>query len=197
MCRFVTYPKSKKQHSQKAKEGKPIESPPNSDSIFQTSLRTPAYEITATPMETSGTPKESTPDDATKAMKALVAGLSLREEEDGAILHTVSISQLCYKIGRITVPPALVLAANGYSSPSDVTPYSHTNPPPHWAKAQALLDGRGGVKRFRDLMKGGWKDVPESERWWDQAFSGLEERRLANLEHMNAIRKGMDGARNL
>lgn len=55
-------------------------------------------------------------------------------------------------------------------------------------------------------MRGGWRDVPETERWWVDALGGVvEEQRRVNVEGlvgnleangpMGLLRRGMDGAR--
>lgn len=145
----------------------------------------------------------------------LIAAAQLKntEESDGATLHCISISQLCYKHGRITVPPTLVLAASGFSAPppaspssdSPPTPYSHANPPPHFHHAKTLISPRA-TRKYREFLRGGWRNVPEAERWWDNALGGVvEERRKANVEGlggvnepdgpMSALRRGMEGAK--
>ena len=57
-------------------------------------------------------------------------------------------------------------------------------------------------------MRGGWRDVPEAERWWVHALGGaVEEQRKANVEGlggvadgngpMGLLRRGMDGAKSV
>ncbi|KAJ7174893.1 hypothetical protein C8R46DRAFT_1189510 [Mycena filopes] len=109
-------------------------------------LKTPATPLTNTPFP-PGTPSPngngangangagaSGSADGGDVARALLARAVAREERepDGALLYTVAVSQLCYKQGRITVPPALVLAANGfYAAPnaSSSPPTSTTFPP--------------------------------------------------------------------
>ncbi|OCH89373.1 hypothetical protein OBBRIDRAFT_794324 [Obba rivulosa] len=68
----------------------------------------------------------------------------LPAEPDGATRHCVALSAMCFKIGRITVPPALALACDGFCAPPSASggetleDYSHTNPPPHWKHVLAL-----------------------------------------------------------
>ena len=53
----------------------------------------------------------------------------------------------------------------------------------------------GNLKGLRDFLKGGWRDVPEGERWWEEALGGsIEERRVLNLELMEGVQKGMEAA---
>ncbi|TRM69960.1 hypothetical protein BD626DRAFT_392602 [Schizophyllum amplum] len=200
VCRFVTIPKKgAKKRVEKPPSPAP-ETDPNPANISMHIISTPADDFASsapTPNPNTTSPPESTE----KMLKAVTAGLSF-EEEDGAIVHTVSVSQMCYKIGRITVPPALVFATNGFSQPAPegAAPYSRTNPPPHWATVQDLgAKPKGGsVRKMRDFLKGGWKGVPESERWWEQALGGpVEERRKAALPAFQKIVGGMDAVRGL
>jgi hypothetical protein len=143
-------------------------------------------------------------------MKALSARFAHTPEPDGATLHCVHISQICFKIGRVTVPPTIVLASNGFSSPpspppppassgtkiqaNKVVPYSHANPPPHWARVKALrCKPEGSMKAYVEFLKGGWRDVPEGERWWEEALAGpVEERRRAQMRALDWMRNGME-----
>lgn len=198
--RFVSKPKGKKPAK--------TQNPPQSatpdqavQNVLHASLRTQAE---ATP--SSSTPLGASSQDTSTALKAAVASLISTGEPDGAVLHTISVSEVCFKIGRITVPPALAIAANGFSAPpsefgdSSLTTYSKTNPPPNWAKAKAVMSVPlgGSTKKLKELFVGGWRDVPESERWWDQALSGVvEQRRKTRLEAVASLRSGMEGAKAL
>ncbi|KAL0564982.1 hypothetical protein V5O48_017052 [Marasmius crinis-equi] len=125
-------------------------------------------------------------------IKTLTSRLTATHKEpDGAILHTVSISQMCCKIGRITVPPELVLTMNGMYAANDSEAYSKSNSPPHWLNVQALIESNG----LTALYKGGWKDVPVEERWWNIAMGGVvEEQRKERMETLGLLRGCMDGA---
>ncbi|KAK0469276.1 uncharacterized protein EV420DRAFT_1658995 [Desarmillaria tabescens] len=104
------------------------------------------------------------------------------------LVHCVSISQVCFKIGRITVPPALVLALSGCSDGN----YTLANPPSGYLAAQRAV-AEGTVK---DLLKGHWKDVPKSERWWEESLGGnIEKIRAERLAVMDDIRLGMQKAK--
>lgn len=159
-------------------------------------------------MTTHDTPSCLTPYDT--ALTDLIASLTPREEPDGATLHCVVITEVCFKVGRITLPPAVALAADGYSvrpsvptatgsSLSDAAkqpePYSLRNPPPYWEKIRALKP-KGNHKPMQAFFKGGWRDVPENERWWLQALGGeIEEKRRLHLDLVSGVQRGMEGAR--
>ncbi|KAF5371328.1 hypothetical protein D9758_004223 [Tetrapyrgos nigripes] len=115
-------------------------------------------------------------------------------EESEYTLHTVSISVCCFKIGRITIPPNLVWAIDGMSSLSSS---SSTSAPPHWPQVHSLVHSShgGSVQKMRKFLTGGWREVPEQERWWDNAMKGVEEERVRKLGLVENLRSAMDGAR--
>ena len=218
MGRYVSHTKVKNHQTSNSRD-KGKETPFDTNVTFQPSLRLPAdgLETPATPANTALVSDQTTSSDigaATEAMKSFAAAqLNITEEADGATLHCVSISQLCFKHGRITVPPGIVLAASGFSAPplpsseGSTQGYSHSNPPPHYPHAQALLSW-GANRKYREFMRGGWRDVPEAERWWVHALGGaVEEQRKANVEGlggvadgngpMGLLRRGMDGAKSV
>ncbi|PSR78464.1 hypothetical protein PHLCEN_2v7407 [Hermanssonia centrifuga] len=178
---------------------------PSGDAARFPSLHTPA-----TPsISGTSTPAVSANSSSIGLTTEQIAQLVPSEEPDGATVHCISVSELCFKIGRITVPPAVVLAAEGFSrlppppssAPSPMqTParYSLTNPPPSFARSQSLQlpdVSKGHLKTFQKFLKGGWKEVGEGERWWEDALGGeVEERRRVNLERVKGVRTGMEGA---
>ncbi|THH17018.1 hypothetical protein EW146_g3710 [Bondarzewia mesenterica] len=188
VIRFVTLPK-KRQGGEKKAEVAYVPSTFADGPPFP-NLHTPASG-TATPI-----PSKGPIPDAAAAMKAFAARTT---EPDGAILNCICVNELVFKHGRITVPPALVFAADGLCGPAPPgePAYSAENPPPHWAKVQEIIHN-GGVNAMTHLLRGGWKDVPEGERWWEQALGGqIEERRAANMELVYGVRRGMEGAREI
>ena len=49
------------------------------------------------------------------------------------------------------------------------------------------------MKAFAAFLKGGWRNVPEGERWWETALSGpVEEQRKANMSTLDRVRNGME-----
>ncbi|KAG2006297.1 hypothetical protein CC2G_002621 [Coprinopsis cinerea AmutBmut pab1-1] len=132
------------------------------------------------------------------------------EEPDGAQVHTVAISRCCFKVGRITVPPALVFALCGMSSEgaaassSSVVSAKNFKPslPPHWTAVRATCSpfnasakgkGRakvGGYGTFDPrvisrFLKGGWKEVEDpKDKWWERAFDSVREENEARLRKL-------------
>ena len=166
---------------------------------------TPTATITRTavgPEELSGNgtpvaPASTSSEGVLKSASNIIAS----QEHDGATLHTIVCSQHCFKVGRITIPPELIFAINGFSGvPGDeAKPFTATNPPPHWEAAEAMAlksVGKGGGRRpMADFLKGGWRDVPEEKRWWTQAYDPIREKLNANLAQVDQLKRGLDGAR--
>ncbi|KAJ3974585.1 hypothetical protein EV361DRAFT_893864 [Lentinula raphanica] len=136
---------------------------------------------------------------------------SSQEDEEGVTLHTVAVARCCYKLGRITVPPSVLMATNGVCVyPHEVTNamgelisgtvedkhsrYSVENPPFTWtnhARELAL-----NPRKLREFYKGAWRKDPT--RWWDSAMgaSGSMDGKLRKrLEICRNLFEGMDGVR--
>ncbi|KAJ7054195.1 hypothetical protein C8F01DRAFT_1064085 [Mycena amicta] len=162
--------------SAKAKAGKRVEKDPS-----------PIASTPLIPVNGASQPKPE------EVMKALAARAANEPEPDGALLYTVVVNQFCYKVGRITVPPALVLAGNGFYVPPDAdsAPSAKGPPPPHWEKVRKLNASMPALRKF---FAGGWRDVPAGERWWEDAFIRAEDIRKARLEaftgDVNGTKKG-------
>ena len=128
------------------------------------------------------TPSDSTTDLGEHATRAAAAG-SREPEPDGATLHCISVNVMVFKHGRITVPPALVLAGEGFGA---------THAQGAAARARAVELGDKGI---RELYRGAWRAVPEGpERWWDAAMHGLEERIEQRVARVIGVRVGLEGA---
>jgi hypothetical protein len=67
---------------------------------------------------------------------------------DGGLVHTVAVSTFCCKIGRLTIPPAVVLSACAYGTEAD--------------HARYLALQKQGPKAMVKYLKGGWKDDPDA-----------------------------------
>ncbi|KAJ7247063.1 hypothetical protein C8J57DRAFT_1190237 [Mycena rebaudengoi] len=96
-----------------------------SNSMVDVIKSTPATgeDSKATPAFYGSTPSDSNDkfNSNTSAPEALGSALlaaAVREEEpDGGVLCTIVVSQLCFKQGRITIPPVVLLASNGFCAP--------------------------------------------------------------------------------
>ncbi|EAU87237.2 hypothetical protein CC1G_12455 [Coprinopsis cinerea okayama7 len=174
----------------KPKEGSPS-SPPPFFPQQQSHLPSPASSGTSTP--TIPIPYQS-----------------LLVEKDGWVVHTVAVAQLCFKAGRITVPPSIVLASNGfcvfpYTSPIPYStistdPSRKPNPPPHWAEVKKLVSPKhgGSLRKYFEFLRSGWKEVryEDGERWWETALGGeVEAQRERALAELELLKKGLEGAR--
>jgi hypothetical protein len=146
----------------------------------------------ATPVDASGTPGEKTPHLHSTPPTDIMAKLAkaLPPEPDGATLHCIAVSIICFKVNRITVPPALVLATSGFVAGDAPKPPQA----PYWATVQELThcDAR---KPYLEFLKGGWRNVPAEDRWWDKALEGVEVDRKERLEVFRHLRSGLEYAR--
>lgn len=189
--------KSKKISTKISEKEAPIPSGDNAPIPVLHTPSDPSGITTPALMSLSGT---STPIPPGSNPAERIAALLPSEEPDGATVNCVSVCELCFKVGRITVPPAIVLALDGYSvAPPEGDPaYSHANPPPSFVTAQALAEtdaAKGHMKTLQAFLCGGWRDVPEGQRWWEDALGGdIEERRKRNLEAVIGVRLGLEGA---
>ena len=120
-----------------------------------------------TPVSGSSTPIPPAADAPSMNPAERIASV-LPPEPDGATLHCISVCELCFKVGRLTVPPAVVLALEGFSVPpppgADVAAYSRAHPPPSWVAAQKLIApdvSKGHMRTLQTFLRGGWRDVPE------------------------------------
>lgn len=115
-------------------------------------------------------------------------------------LNTVVISQVCFKIGRVTVPPELVLAINGFTSRHTLC--SRARPHPEWLEVKKIMSRPygGHPRKLKQFLIGGWKDIPLTERWWEtEGMLGgrIEEQRQRNLGIVERLRTGLESARTL
>jgi hypothetical protein len=79
-------------------------------------------------------------------------------EPDGATLHRLAISVMRFKLGRISVPPAIVLASGGLHRPSPLVPL-RTRP------ARLTRSACGRACEFRAFAVCRWCDGPNDEHW--------------------------------
>jgi hypothetical protein len=145
----------------------------------------PAVTNGASPKTDNDNPSStSTPSDSSTDLREHAVRAATREPEpDGATLHCISVDQVVYKYGRITVPPALVLAGQGFGA---------TYAQGAAARARAVELGDKGM---RELYRGAWRAVPEGpERWWDAAMDGLEDRIEQRVARVIGVRVGLEGA---
>ncbi|KAH7924109.1 hypothetical protein BV22DRAFT_1035533 [Leucogyrophana mollusca] len=201
ISRFVS--SNKKSVASKASQSTPGSNRNHGAPTISLNTSTKGHSTPVTPSNVFEADCHSQADKTAKAMKALAIAQSRGDEPDGATLYCVAISYVCFKHGRISVPPAIVLACEGFSKPpsadSNVASFSPAHPPPHWAQAQGLrVAPAGNMKKYIHFLRGGWRDVPEGERWFEEALGGVvEERRKANFEILESVKNGMEGARTI
>jgi len=104
----------------------------------------------------------------TEDLSAVSLDLAVKEKprasirSDGSVLHCVAVSVYCFKMGRITVPPKVVLSTCGFGA--DLSKMSRIKE----------MKEAGNIQQF---LEGGWKsnsaqwDLPEFET---ERVEGLE-----------------------
>ncbi|KAF9232091.1 hypothetical protein BU15DRAFT_55414, partial [Melanogaster broomeanus] len=158
------------------------------------SLSLPKYSSTSCGISTLPSPGDSestTSNHVSRAISKTLAASLIAEGPDGANIHCFSVSRVCFKLGRITVLPALLLACEGFSKPPMSGSYSCDAPPPHWIHPHTLRDSSGSLDGYRRFLTGLWRDVAGEDRWWIEPLSGpVEEQRRENLAKLEQSAMG-------
>ncbi|KZS90482.1 hypothetical protein SISNIDRAFT_415311 [Sistotremastrum niveocremeum HHB9708] len=185
VAQFITFPpktsKSKLKQPQSLTKGiKDILDKDSAESNF-------AHAHIQTPANGLDTPAVFTPpviSSSTSAPGTSWASSSTLPE--GAVLNCVSVSQLCCKHGRSTVPPSLVIAGSGFLMAPDSD---------EWA----MIQGMRKTGEMKKLVKGGWREVPEEDRWWDSYLkgTGIIDRVERNLKEFDSMRNGVEAITSL
>ena len=88
----------------------------------------------------------------------------------------------------MTVPPNLALWSSGFGVPKE-----------RWDEVKKYRLGKKerkeGEPSMRELLGGKWRDVPEEERWWEDAMKPFEEERMKRLGSVLKLREGIDGVK--
>lgn len=166
---------------------------------------------TATPLQTATTSSHVISPETVKELSSLWP----EDKSKGEVLHCVSVSQMCFKLGRVTVPPALVFSGAGLGLQNVTVEHitgSQTGDEQQRArvawnylrtlrskpKSTNTKNTKGASTSkvssstpMQDLMRGGWRDVPVNERWWDQAMAPYEEGRKERLKVVEGLVKVM------
>lgn len=144
-----------------------------SDSIASSLVLVPPVTQGVTSTATSGA---ATPlggaSPATAEQQAALDAIRLKIPAD-ATLHAVTVSQYCFKHGRVTVPPRVAFIASGFGDPV------------RWERLLEIRKRPDGIKEMGRLMKGGWQD----ESWgdfWD--FKDCEPRGREAGEQLSRLR---------
>ncbi|KAF6750258.1 hypothetical protein DFP72DRAFT_818004, partial [Ephemerocybe angulata] len=134
-------------------------------------------------------------------------------EPDGSLVHTVVVAKLCFKAGRLSIPPSIVLASNGFTTPTSsrrvtLSSSRDSHPqlalPSHWAKLKRIASPAhgGSIAKLYAFYRGRWRDAQDvnrdSELWWETALGGyVEVHRSAALTDLRGLQEGLECARSL
>jgi len=175
VAKFVSHPK------------KSSKSKPNSHSGAPTipSITTPSTPIVTEP----STPGEPTIPSSLSALDASRVDTKLSpktHDDDGALIHCIAVSTYCFKHGRVTVPPTVVLAMSGFS-------LGEAGDRSNWTTSATLRSQlKQNPKRVSELLRGGWKT--EDKRFWEPSPE-VEAERVKRVEGLRKLTEGMDGLR--
>lgn len=94
---------------------------------------------------------------------------------EGSTLHAVAVSQYCYKLGRVTVPPRVALIACGFGATDNNSNNSNgeTKNRNRWERLVEIRNAPDGDKTMRQILRGGWRDRQVWGDFWD--FEEYEE----------------------
>ncbi|CAE6358263.1 unnamed protein product [Rhizoctonia solani] len=187
VTKFVSHPKSSKSSSPVKPSHNSHAKPTTIPAI--TAPSTPLMTETSTPAEpvvlgdgTSTSFDASTVD--TKLTPNTLPKSTLRtHDDDGALIHCIAVSTYCFKHGRITVPPRIVLAMCGFS-------LTEVGDKSNWTNANLLRDRRS--VRVSDFLRGGWKS--ENNRFWE-AGPRVDAECAKRVADLKKLTEGMDGLR--
>lgn len=131
----------------------------------------PVTEVGGNSNTTSGIATPA-PEEINEAQAALEV-LNIHLPSD-VTLHAVAVSQYCFKIGRLTVPPRVAFIASGFGDPA------------RWERLMTIRKQPGGGKEIRQLMQGGWKDRETWGDFWD--FKDCEPRARKAGDQLKKLR---------
>ncbi|WVQ81224.1 hypothetical protein IAT38_003346 [Cryptococcus sp. DSM 104549] len=157
---FIIYPKKKSQKSKPAaavstaRDKTAATVSENTTGLVPTISAPPSRSDTPTPAASTSASGVVTPSGApaSKVEEIKRAWAKKREEKpraDGGVVCCMTISEYCFKMGRVTVPPRVALWLSLQSPNKE-----------EQDRARAIVMGKDGGKAF---LRGGWKNEPNAE----------------------------------
>ena len=118
------------------------------------SFLTPGPPFSSASQSGNQTPSPSPrPSPAEERIKTALKAIRIPE---GSTLHAVAVSQYCYKLGRVTIPPRVALIACGFGVDSK-----------RWERLVKIRDAPDAEKKMRQILRGGWRDREVWGNFWD------------------------------
>ncbi|CAE6484353.1 unnamed protein product [Rhizoctonia solani] len=183
VAKFVSRPKKSQAKSSRNPHTKPTTIP------TITTPSTPLFTETSTPAEPATQANGALASlDASTVDTKLAPNTSPKptlrtHDDDGALIHCIAVSTYCFKHGRVTVPPRVVLAMCGFS-------LTEGGDKSNWTNANAMRDRRS--TRISDFLRGGWKS--EENKFWESSVK-VEAERARRAADLQKLTEGMDGLR--
>ncbi len=120
--------------------------------------------------------------------------ISVRSLPPGGVVHCIAVSQYCFKHGRVTVPPSVVLPTIGFNATPEkwerLLQMRGMARDPSNPKAKVGTDiTKQGKERMKEFHRGGWKEEGD---WW-RLPEEVERRNKSRAEWLGKLREAMMG----
>ena len=109
--------------------------------------------------------------------------IATRALPPGAVLHCIAVSQYCFKHGRMTVPPSVVLPSLGFNATPEtwerlLRMRGMARDPSNPKAKVGVVVTKEGKERMKSFHRGGWKDEGD---WW-KLPEDVERRNMGTIE---------------
>jgi len=120
--------------------------------------------------------------------------ISVRSLPPGAVVHCIAVSQYCFKHGRVTVPPSVVIPSVGFNATPEkwerLLRMRGMARDPSNPKAEVGTDiTEEGKERMKEFHRGGWKEEGD---WW-RLPGEVHMRNKSRAEALGKLREAMMG----
>ncbi|KDQ21709.1 hypothetical protein BOTBODRAFT_61344 [Botryobasidium botryosum FD-172 SS1] len=165
---FVSYPKRGQKGKRQACVVEEVKM--NGNAV----LDVPSISVSSTPLS-DNTPAPSSPSNESSSLPNMpFPGVAIIDP--AAVVHCVSVSTYCFKIGRVTVPPRIALVTSGFGNPNKG----------RWERVQKMRKDN----TIKDFLRGGWKtDEGNATGLWD--LEECETRRVAGMHWLDKLGTSM------
>ena len=120
--------------------------------------------------------------------------ISIRSLPPGAVVHCIAVSQYCFKHGRLTVPPGVVLPSLGFNATSEkwerfLRMRGMAHDPSNPKEKVGTNITKQGKERMKKFYRDGWKEEGD---WW-RLPEEVERRNQGRAEWLGKFREAMMG----
>ena len=120
--------------------------------------------------------------------------ISVRSLPPGGVVHCIAVSQYCFKHGRVTVPPSVVLPSVGFNATPEkwerlLQMRGMARDPSNPAAKVGTDITKQGMERMKEFHRGSWK---EEGGWW-RLPEEVERRNKSRAEWLGKLREAVMG----